>query len=86
LSNPLLYATDAQKKDLTDCRQSCIIRDERRDTMRLPKARITLDLDHDLLEWVMRKVQETKKSRNEVIGQIIRLAKESEENEAPTDE
>jgi hypothetical protein len=34
------------------------------------------------LEWVMRKVQETKNSRNEVIGRIIRLAKESEENEA----
>lgn len=48
--------------------------------MKLPKARITLDLNHDLLEWIMRKVQETKKSRNEVIGQIIRLAKESEEN------
>ena len=54
--------------------------------MRLPKARITLDLDHDLLKWVMRKVQETNKSRNEVIGQIIRLAKESEENEASMDE
>ena len=26
--------------------------------MKLPKARITLDLDHDLLEWVMRKVRE----------------------------
>jgi len=64
---------------LTTCRQACIIRDERRDTMKLPKARITLDLDHDLLEWVMRKVQETKKSRNEVIGQIIRLAKRREE-------
>ena len=51
--------------------------------MKLPKARITLDLDHDLLEWVMRKVQETKNSRNEVIGQCIRLAKESEENDAP---
>jgi metal-responsive CopG/Arc/MetJ family transcriptional regulator len=55
-------------------------------TMKLPKARITLDLDHDLLEWVMRKVQETKNSRNEVIGRIIRLAKESEENEAQMDE
>ncbi len=54
--------------------------------MKLPKARITLDLDHDLLEWVMRKVQETKNSRNEVIGQIIRLAKESEENETSMDE
>ena len=54
--------------------------------MKLPKARINLDLDHDLLEWIMRKVQETKNSRNEVIGQIIRLAKESEENEASMDE
>jgi metal-responsive CopG/Arc/MetJ family transcriptional regulator len=53
--------------------------------MKLPKARITLDLDHDLLKWIMRKVQETKKSRNEVIGQIIRLAKESGENETSTD-
>ena len=61
------------------------MRDERRDTMKLPKARITLDLDHDLLEWVMRKVQETKNSRNEVIGQCIRLAKEGEENDAPMD-
>jgi len=70
---------------LTTCRRSCIIKSEGRDTMKLPKARITLDLDHDLLEWVMRKVQETKKSRNEVIGQIIRLAKEGEENDAPMD-
>jgi len=62
------------------------MRDERRDTMKLPKARITLDLDHDLLEWVMRKVQETKNSRNAIIGQIIRLAKEGEENDAPMDE
>jgi succinate dehydrogenase flavin-adding protein (antitoxin of CptAB toxin-antitoxin module) len=54
--------------------------------MKLPKARITLDLDHDLLKWIMGKVQETKKSRNEVIGQIIRLAKESEENDASMDE
>ena len=54
--------------------------------MKLPKARITLDLDHDLLEWVMRKVQETKTSRNEIIGQCIRLAKESEENDASMDE
>ena len=53
--------------------------------MKLPKARITLDLDHGLLEWIMRKVQETKNSRNEVIGQIIKLAKESEENEASKD-
>ncbi len=53
--------------------------------MKLPKARITLDLDHELLEWVMRKVQETKNSRNEVIGQCIRLAKEGEENDAPMD-
>lgn len=62
------------------------MRDERRDTMKLPKARITLDLDHELLEWIMRKVQETKNSRNEVIGRIIKLAKESEENEVSTDE
>ena len=54
--------------------------------MKLPKARITLDLDHDLLEWVMRKVQETKKSRNEVIGQMIKLAKESEDNQVSMDE
>ena len=54
--------------------------------MKLPKVRITLDLEHELFEWVMRKVQETKNSRNEVIGQIIRLAKESEENEASMDE
>jgi metal-responsive CopG/Arc/MetJ family transcriptional regulator len=54
--------------------------------MKFPKARITLDLDHDLLEWIMRKVQKTKKSRNEVIGQIIKLAKESEDNEASMDE
>jgi metal-responsive CopG/Arc/MetJ family transcriptional regulator len=66
--------------------RSCIIRDERGDTMKFPKARITLDLDHDLLEWIMRKVQKTKKSRNEVIGQIIKLAKESEDNEASMDE
>ena len=54
--------------------------------MKLPKARITLDLDHDLLEWVMRKVQETKNSRNEVIGQCIRLAKENEDNQVSMDE
>ena len=66
--------------------RSCIIRDERGDTMKLPKARITLDLDHDLLEWIMRKVQETKKSRNEVIGQMIKLAKENEDNQVSMDE
>ena len=54
--------------------------------MKLPKARITLDLDHDLLEWVMRKVQETKNSRNEVIGQMIKLAKENEDNQVSMDE
>jgi metal-responsive CopG/Arc/MetJ family transcriptional regulator len=54
--------------------------------MKLPKARITLDLEHELLEWIMRKVKKTGSSRNEVIGQIIRLAKESEENEASMDE
>lgn len=53
--------------------------------MKLPKVRITLDLEHELFEWIMRKVQETKKSRNEVIGQIIRLAKEGEENNASMD-
>ncbi len=54
--------------------------------MKLPKIRMTLDLDHDLFLWVMMKVQETKKSRNEVIGQFIRLAKEGKENETSTDE
>ena len=54
--------------------------------MKLPKVRITLDLDHDLYVWVMTKAQETKKSRNGVIGQIIRLAKEGKENETSTDE
>ena len=54
--------------------------------MKLPKARITLDLDHDLLEWIMRKVKKTGSSRNGVIGEIIRLAKESEDNETSKDE
>jgi metal-responsive CopG/Arc/MetJ family transcriptional regulator len=40
--------------------------------MKLPKARITLDLEHDLLNWLMKEVQRTGKSRNEVIGDIIR--------------
>ncbi len=54
--------------------------------MKLPKARITLDLEHELLEWIMRKAEKTGSSRNGVIGEIIRLAKESEENEASMDE
>lgn len=54
--------------------------------MKLPKVRITLDLEHELFEWIMRKVEKTGNSRNGVIGQIIKLAKESEENETSTDE
>ena len=54
--------------------------------MRLPKARITLDLEQELLEWIMSKVEKTGSSRNGVIGEIIRLAKESEDNEASMDE
>ena len=54
--------------------------------MRLPKARITLDLEQELLEWIMRKVEKTGSSRNGVIGQIIRLAKEGEENDESMDE
>lgn len=53
--------------------------------MKLPKVRITLDLEHELFEWIMRKVEKTGSSRNGVIGEIIRLAKEGEENDAPMD-
>jgi hypothetical protein len=45
--------------------------------MRLPKARITLDLDQDLLQWVMEEVERTGKSRNEVIGDAVRAKKEA---------
>ena len=43
--------------------------------MRIPKVRITLDLDHELFEWVAKEVKATGKSRNEVIGNIIEKAK-----------
>ena len=49
--------------------------------MNLPKVRITLDLERELLEWIMRKVKETGRSRNGVIGEIIQKAMEGEENE-----
>jgi metal-responsive CopG/Arc/MetJ family transcriptional regulator len=49
--------------------------------MNLPKVRITLDLERELLEWIMRKVKETGSSRNGVIGEIIQKAMEGEENE-----
>lgn len=49
--------------------------------MKLPKVRITLDLDHKLFEWIMRKVEKTGSSRNAVIGEIIQKAMEGEENE-----
>jgi metal-responsive CopG/Arc/MetJ family transcriptional regulator len=53
--------------------------------MKLPKARITLDLEHELLEWIMRKVEKTGSSRNGVIGEIIQKAMEGEENEKKLD-
>jgi len=49
--------------------------------MKLPKVRITLDLEHELFEWIMRKVEKTGSSRNAVIGEIIQKAMEGEENE-----
>jgi metal-responsive CopG/Arc/MetJ family transcriptional regulator len=61
------------------------MRDERRDTMKLPKVRITLDLEHELFEWIMRKVEKTGNSRNGVIGEIIQKAMEGEENEKKLD-
>ena len=53
--------------------------------MKLPKARITLDLEHELLEWIMRKAEKTGSSRNGVIGEIIRKAMEGEANEKKLD-
>lgn len=47
--------------------------------MRLPKARITLDIDHDSLTWVMSEMKKTGKSRNEVIGDIVEEAKKKSE-------
>ncbi len=49
--------------------------------MKLPKVRITLDLEHELFEWIMRKVEKTGRSRNGVIGEIIQKVMEGEENE-----
>ena len=49
--------------------------------MKLPKVRMTLDLEHELFEWIMRKVETTGSSRNSVIGEIIQKAMEGEENE-----
>ncbi len=53
--------------------------------MKLPKVRITLDLEHELFEWIMRKVEKTGNSRNGVIGEIIQKAMEGEENETKLD-
>lgn len=39
--------------------------------MRLPKQRLTIDLDHRLLAWVMDEAVSKKLSRNEVIGRCI---------------
>lgn len=44
--------------------------------MKLPKARITLDLDYKLLEWVTRYAGEHGKSRNEAIGEAVKLLRE----------
>ena len=34
-------------------------------TVRLPKARVTLDIDHELLVWITTYAKEQGKSRNE---------------------
>ena len=49
--------------------------------MKLPKVRITPDLEHELFEWIMRKVEKTGSSRNGIIGEIIQKAMDGEENE-----
>jgi metal-responsive CopG/Arc/MetJ family transcriptional regulator len=53
--------------------------------MKLPKVRITLDLEHELFKWIMRKVEKTGSSRNAVIGEIIQKAMEGEGNEKKLD-
>jgi len=48
-------------------------------TVRLPKARVTLDIDHALLVWITTYAKEQGKSRNEVVGEAVerfRTAKE----------
>lgn len=48
-------------------------------TVRLPKARVTLDIDHELLVWITTYAKEQGKSRNEVVGEAVerfRTAKE----------
>jgi len=48
-------------------------------TVKLPKARITVDLAHELLVWVTRHAEHTGKSRNEIIGEAVGLFKSTTE-------
>lgn len=47
--------------------------------MKLPKARITLDIEQELLMWVMEQMEDTGKSRNEVIGDAVEFYKNQKE-------
>ena len=49
--------------------------------MKLPKARITLDIDVELLRWVTEYAEAHDKSRNEVIGDAVRYYKAQKDNE-----
>lgn len=50
--------------------------------MKVPKARITLDLERELLEWVSRYADTHGKSRNEAIGEAVELLRKTKEWEA----
>lgn len=39
--------------------------------MKLPKQRLTIDLDHKLVNWVMKKAVRENTSRNEAIARCI---------------
>lgn len=48
--------------------------------MRLPKARITLDLEQELLQWIMGYAKQNGLSRNEAIGEAVALLKNKVES------
>lgn len=49
--------------------------------MKMPKARITLDIDVELLRWVTEYAEAHGKSRNEVIGAAVSYYKAQKDNE-----
>lgn len=55
-------------------------------TVRLPKARVTLDIDHELLVWITTYAKEQGKSRNEVVGEAVELFRTTKEGRKTTAE